>query len=102
MEVHLIIQSDDQSAYLVLDVDAAPGVLAAAVHGAGLLVGDDDVGPHHREGEPLPHPVVLGLQLGHGEVVDLDLVAFQLQQDLQREKSEIEKYFYYSDHLNKN
>ena len=69
-------------AYLVLDVDAAPGVLAAAVHGAGLLVGDDDVGPHHREGEPLPHPVVLGLQLGHGEVVDLDLMLLQLEQDL--------------------
>ena len=83
MEVHLIIQSDDQTAYLVLDVDAAPGIFPAPVHLASALVSDRHVGPNHCEGHPLPHPVVLRLHLGHGEVVDLDLVLLKLQQDLE-------------------
>lgn len=82
MEVHLIIQSDDQSAYLVLDVDAAPGILPAPVHLASARVGDGHVGAHNCEGHPLPHPVMLRLHLGDGEVVDLDLVLLKLQQDL--------------------
>ena len=69
-------------AYLVLDVDAAPGIFPAPVHLASALVSDRHVGPNNCEGHPLPHPVVLRIHLGDGEVVDLDLVLLQLQQDL--------------------
>ena len=39
-------------AYLVLDVDAAPGVLPASVAVPSLRVSQRDVGPHHGEGHP--------------------------------------------------
>ena len=68
--------------YLVLNVDAAPGIFPAPVHLASARVGDGHVGAHNCEGHPLPHPVMLRLHLGDGEVVDLDLVLLQLEQDL--------------------
>ena len=67
---------------LVLDVDTAPGVLPPPVHLACALVCDGDVRTNNGERHPLPHPVVLGVHLGDGEVVDLDLVLLKLQQDL--------------------
>lgn len=72
--------------HLILDVDAAPGILSASVPEPGVRVSDGDVGAHHSEGHPLPHPVVLRLQLWHWEVVDLDLMLLQLQKNLKKSK----------------
>ena len=69
-------------AHLVLDVDAAPGILSAPVPQPGLRVGDGHVGANNSERHPLPHPVMLLLQLGVGEPVNLDLVLLKLQQNL--------------------
>ena len=76
---------ENTGSYLVFNVDAAPGVFPATVHLAGARVRDGHVGANHGEGHPLPHPVVLRIHLGDGEVVDLDLVLLQLEQDLKCE-----------------
>ena len=67
---------------LVLDVDAAPGILSPAVHLSRVLVGDGDVRTNNCERHPLPHPVVLSVQLRVREPVNLDLVLFKLQKNL--------------------
>ena len=68
--------------HLVLDVDAAPGILSAPVPQASLRVSDGHVGANNCERHPLPHPVVLLVQLRVGEPVNLDLVLLKLQQNL--------------------
>ena len=72
------------SSYLVLNVDAAPGIFPAPVHLASARVGDRHVGANNCEGHPLPHPVVLSVQLGVREPINLDLVLLKLQQNLKR------------------
>ena len=69
---------------LILDVDAAPGILPAPVPQASLRVSEGGVGSHHSEGHPLPHPVVLRVpvQLRVRAPVYLDLVILKLQQNL--------------------
>ena len=67
---------------LVLDVDAAPGVFSAPVPEPGLRVSDCHVGANNSERHPLPHPVVLSVQLRVREPVNLDLVLLKLQQNL--------------------
>ena len=74
---------------LILDVDAAPGVFSAPVPEPSLGVCDRHVGANNSERHPLPHPVVLSVQLRVREPVNLDLMLLKLQQNLEmRELSE--------------
>ena len=79
------LQGGEVTVILVFYVDTAPGVFSPPVHLSCALVCDRDVGSNNCEGHPLSHPVVLRVHLGHGEVVDLDLVLLQLEQDLKCE-----------------
>ena len=67
---------------LILDVDASPGIFSASVPEASLRVSDRHVGANNSERHPLPHPVVLSVQLRVREPVNLDLVLFKLQKNL--------------------
>ena len=69
---------------LILDVDAAPGIFSASVPEASLRVSDGHVRANNSERHPLPHPVVLSVQLGVREPINLDLVLLKLQQNLKR------------------
>ena len=70
--------------HLVLDVDAAPGILSASVPQASGGVRDGGVGAHHSKWHPLPHPVVLSvtIQLRVRKSVNLNLMLLKLQQNL--------------------
>ena len=77
----LVINQQNKTLYLVLNVDTPPRVLPPSEL-VPLPVHDDCVGPHHSAGQPVPHPHVLGPKFRSWKIIGSYFLLFQLLYNL--------------------